>query len=57
MLLLLFVGFGVLFFAIRATRRARRAQMIAFVAAGVAVQALVLWRLGVLERLRETFPR
>jgi hypothetical protein len=53
---LLVVGLSALFLALRATRASRRAQVTAFLAAGIAVQAFVFWRLGVLQGLRETSP-
>jgi hypothetical protein len=54
--LLLLLGIIGVFLALRATRRSRPAQIIALVVAGIMVQAVVFWRLGVLERLRERFP-
>jgi hypothetical protein len=53
---LLLVGGIALLLALIATRRSKRSWIAAFMTSGVAVQALVFWRLRVLERLREAFP-
>jgi hypothetical protein len=53
---LLILGGIALLFALIATRLSKRSWIAAFMTSGMAVQALVFWRLRVLERLRDAYP-